>query len=426
MKLQFRLRVAKNKIGQQEIQVVYNHGTVKPYRVEFSTGVHVYKNDFVVNPEKSKVRIYGEPDNKKIDKILTTFADIESLKNDYWEKHGRGKNYPSPSDLKKMYYGNKKPQTPSIPDNVLVNQFQKWAVNQDVRDSSRKLFVTVKKDLGEVLGKDFEMDLVTKDDLQKLKDYWLTKKVRRGTIGLANSTIGKRWRTVQAFLRSEEDRIEGNWYKFKLGKSIKANPSDVNVFWLSKEEYEVLKNFDFRNGEFTENEIYAIDLYLISCCTGLRIHDVRNLEKDSVYPKNGEKWLKAIVNKRDGILLTYPLSKSAQKIINRIDFNNHLSEQNIRDNLKEVFRKVIEHMPESWTEELLWYRMSGSTPQHDKKPKYELLDFHSSRKTFATLMIPILGAQTVAEIGGWRNQAVMMNRYAGKKKTENLKKYAKL
>ncbi len=426
MKLQFRLRVAKNKIGQQEIQVFYNHGTVKPYRVEFSTGVHVYKDDFVVNPEKSKVRIYGEPDNKKIDKILTIFTDIESLKDDYWEKHGRGKNYPSPSELKKMYYGIQKPQTASIPNNILVNEFKIWANKQDVRESSRKLFVTVKKDLTKILGANFKMDIVTKEDLQKLKDYWLTKKIHKGTFGLANSTIGKRWCTVQAFLRSEEDRIEGNWYKFKLGKSIKANPSDVNVFWLTKEEYDVLMNFDFRNGKFSENEIYAIDLYLLSCCTGLRISDVRKITKKSVYPKNGEKWLKAIIDKRDGTLLKYPLSKSAEKIMNRIDFDNNLSEQKIRDNLKEVFRKVVDHMPDSWTEELLWYRMSGSTPQHDKKPKYEILDFHTSRKTFATLMIPILGAQTVAEIGGWRNQAVMMNRYAGKKKTENLKKYAKL
>jgi integrase len=254
------------------------------------------------------------------------------------------------------------------------------------------------------------------DDFIKLRTHWCEDKI-------GNPTQLKWYRTIKGFLRKR--KVKGDWAEFEM--DVEGYDSDVNLFALTKEEYDILMSYDFNNEKFSENQRYSIDLFLLACNTGIRIADIRQIRPEpNIYTKNGERWIRYTVGKKKKKMITYPLSKSALKIVDRIDFFNDLSEQNIRDNLVYVFDTIKDEMPESYREVLQHFKMSGSKELHEYKPKFELFTFHSSRKTFATVFIPLLDPLTVAEIGGWKNINVMLNRYASKKHSENLKLYANL
>ncbi len=406
MKLQYRLRTTTNKAGQQEIQVVYNHAST---RIEFGTGVHTFKDDFV--NESNRVKLWQDPNGEKLNKIKLVYDKVHDLVQGYWKENGLGNNYPKPKDLKIMYEGEKKVEV----EKSLIQAFTVWYEKKTIRKGSEKLFTTIFNDLKDVLGKNYPMEKVSRVEMEKLKQYWLGK-------NLANPTILKRFRTFKKFL--DDNDVEGDWRKFKI--ELGGYTNDVNLFSLERAEYDALMNYDFSG--FSVNQQYAINLFLLACNTGLRINDARKFAQDraNLYPKNGQTWIRTTIRKKDDKMLTYPLSKSALKIIDRLTFDNNLSEQKIRDNLATVFDKIKDEMPETWVEITQHWKITGNTPKHSYEPKYKLLTFHSGRKTFATIFLPVLGPQTVSEVGGWSDMNVMLRRYASKKNTENLALYTSL
>lgn len=166
---------------------------------------------------------------------------------------------------------------------------------------------------------------------------------------------------------------------------------------MSKEEFDILYNYHFPD----TNRQYSVNLYLLAASTALRIADVTKVTQKSVIDDDVIKRVKVPIDKLGGQLSRCPLNDISREIIYNRDISIKLSKQNIRDNLRKAFEEILPYMSTSFSKISTYYKKVGGVATPIQKPLYKFLDFHSSRKFFASYYSTIVGRDITMYWGNW-------------------------
>lgn len=336
---------------------------------------------------------------------------IEDILEDY--RHPRRTlplqdQYPSGEKLKALYLN----MEPNEEDKDQVIPLFKDYIETLTHLVYKKIFYTVIHDLENMFPKGIRLIELNDIVLQEIKDNWIlmdrkvggrSKKPDKG-VKLNNSTIVKRWRILIRFLKYIDKKTPVNpaYKSFEL--HLKQPKEDENIVLLEREEYDVIRTYNLDSFLPKHKYIdYVRKLYVLSCESALRLSDVKRINSSHIKVSEGMERI-MIKQLKTKTVSCVPVSDYAKEIINWLEQNSFteragfkLSEQKIRDNLKVLFAAVLPEMEKlnikSYTEDTDFVRHKGAeviNKKHRGKDsglpykKYELLNFHSSRKYFCT------------------------------------------
>ena len=124
----------------------------------------------------------------------------------------------------------------------------------------------------------------------------------------------------------------------------------------------------------------ARDLFLIGCCTGLRVSDYNNLKKDLIFiDEEGKQYLRLSMKKGDKPL-TIPLNAMVREILQKNGGHPpaRMPEQHINYCIKIIGRLAkIDKITSKTT-------TKGGKKFKNKLPKYNFITNHSARRSFCT------------------------------------------
>jgi integrase len=411
MRLTFKLRPQEDEDKPCQVVAYYTH-TSKETPMRLNTYVHCKPEDWDAEKQRIKYDYFKtNPENSKLDAIE---KDLKKIIDEYWFANNRGRNYPLPSTLKKLYQKRDIPKEVQQ-SNLLIPLYDKWV--KTLPDQYMGIYGTLRSDLVTVFGNNMILGDVSVEGLSKLRTHWIAQ-------GHNNTTSRKRWTTLRRYLVDQTNKPEKpnpEFLTFQL--KLKGTPIDQNIFSLTKEEFKVLYDFDFSG--FRPEERYSINLFMLSSFTALRISDVVNVRPDSIKKYRGVDRVRVPIKKNNGKLSIVPVNDVSKEIINnRLDYNVKLTEQNIRDNLKKVLKQMVPYMPDSYTDIETFYKMVGKKPAHSEGPKYSFLTYHSSRKFFATYFLKKVGLTKTMAWGGWSSISTL-NRYLDRDDRDGLKQALK-
>jgi integrase len=212
---------------------------------------------------------------------------------------------------------------------------------------------------------------LTREIISGYERYLLEKKK------LSDNTHGKRIKHLRWFLKTLEP------LPFDP-KSIKIRSSKKSIISLTIEELEKLEAVDASG--FAEWQ-KAKDLFLLGCYTGLRVSDLKRLNK--INTQNGMITLTLQKNNKS---VRIPIVQECKRILERYDYHApKLSEQALNENIKEVCEKAGISAVVSVDETKGGKRISKNVVKH------KLITSHIAGKTFITLA-PSKWGLTPAEI----------------------------
>jgi integrase len=231
----------------------------------------------------------------------------------------------------------------------------------------------------------------------KFQDFLITRtkvdKAGNKSPMLNNTTIAKSLSTLKTFLNYAIDsgiEVNLNYKAFKI-KSEK-----LEVIALEQEELQKLIDFDLSNNKRLDK---VRDIFVFACATGLRFSDVQQLKREHI-----DKDTITIVVKKTKTALTIPLNAVSANILDKYRALNKplpaISNQKINEYIKELCKLAEINR----TIEIV--RFYGNKRVTNTYPKYELISFHNSRKTFVTLSLERgMSAEEVMTISGHETYA---------------------
>lgn len=196
------------------------------------------------------------------------------------------------------------------------------------------------------------------------------------TVGLKNSTIGKKLGYLRWFLNWATDKGYNTNRSYKTFKpTLKA--TQKKVIYLTAEEQEKLWSL-----ELTGDNAYlepVRDVFIFCCFTGLRHSDVYRLKRFDVKGDHIE-----VTTKKDADSLKIELNDIARYILDKyktIEFPNGkalpvLENQSMNRDLKELCRLA------GLDEEIRDTTYKGNVRQDTIKKKWERIGTHTARRTF--------------------------------------------
>lgn len=408
MKKYFKLRTGtKHKSGLVPVLFFYTHNS--PY-IRLSTGVEADSDPKNFDGySKTFEYIKGDPESNS--KLRTMWLKIEDILEDY--RHPRRTlplqdQYPSGEKLKALYLN----VQPNEEDKDQLIPLFKDYIETLTHLVYKKIFYTVVHDLENMFPKGVRLVDLNDVVLREIKDNWIfmdrkvggrSKKPDKG-VKLNNSTIVKRWRILKRFLNYIDKKASVNQAYKSFELNLKQPKEDENIVLLEKEEYDVIRTFDLTPYlAKLQNIEYVRKLYVLSCESALRLSDVKRINSSHLKISEGMERI-MIKQLKTKTVSCVPVSDYAKEIINWLEQYRlteragfKLSEQKIRDNLKVLFAAVLPEMEKlsikSYTEDTDFVRHKGTdviSNKHRGKDsgqpykKYELLNFHSSRKYFCT------------------------------------------
>ncbi|WP_276363854.1 site-specific integrase [Daejeonella sp. H1SJ63] len=205
---------------------------------------------------------------------------------------------------------------------------------------------------------------------------------------LNNTTIAKALSTLKTFLsyaRRNGIEVSDNYRNFTIRKE------KLEVIALDQEEFDSLLSIDLSNNKRLDQ---TRDIFCFSCSTGLRYSDIAQLRREHI----NDGFINIVVKKTKSEL-TVPLNSISGKILQKYSDRNQplpvISNQRLNDYIKELCQLAGIDTPQ----EIVRFR--GTKREVNVYPKYELVHFHTGRKTFCTLSLEKgMSAEEVMEISG--------------------------
>lgn len=222
------------------------------------------------------------------------------------------------------------------------------------------------------------------------------KKYKSLSFSEVNSKLGEKFRlllvergyqlnTVAKYIHCFRDFL--NWCKderreYFTGKiKFDVREEDIQVIFLSQEEVNIVEQAEMPNKTLEK----VRDMYLFGCYTGMRYGDIHNLskadfKKDSVVFHIGKG------NKP--VLHSVPLLPSAMRIIRKyLDGKNEkllpvFTNQKMNQYVKEVMKVAGLNEPIT-----VLKKMGNGRVEKEIKQKWEIITFHTSRKSFITIAV---------------------------------------
>lgn len=220
---------------------------------------------------------------------------------------------------------------------------------------------------------------------------------------LADNTHGKRMKHLKWFLK---------WLDFDVSK-IKLRSSKKPIISLTMDE---LKRLEAVDVSFSMEYQKAKDMFLLGCYTGLRISDLKRLNKTNT--QDGFIKIKLLKNDKD---VRIPIIKAAAAILAKYDQHSpKISEQAVNESIKHVCEKA------EINEKVVIDYTRGGQRLSKTKPKHKLITSHIAGKTFITLAPKIWGlspAEIAAIVG--KDVKTLLNNYFGDQGDEARRKMIK-
>lgn len=214
---------------------------------------------------------------------------------------------------------------------------------------------------------------LTFDDIDENFSRSFTQYLLSKNIG--NVTIKKYLKNVQWFVRWAKDKGYCNCDDF-LSHKDKLKTAKRPIIFLSWSELMTLYNFDFKQRYALEQ---VRDVFCFSCFTSLRFSDVQALKRSNV----NETHI-SITTKKTSASLIIDLNKYSKAILDKykdIDFPNGgvlpvISGPRTNEHLKEIAKMC------GFDDEISMTAYYGNKREDTKYKKWELITFHSARRTF--------------------------------------------
>ena len=175
--------------------------------------------------------------------------------------------------------------------------------------------------------------------------------------------------------------------------SYRSKGTDVDNIYLTTKEIEKMYNLDIKElinkGDIDAKSKVEItrDLFIISCCTGLRLGDWNRL---NVSIWNLEKNTLTMITSKTGEKVVIPLHKNVIELYHKYKgiFPNSI------DKAKSIAHLQHLGMLAGIDDEVIIKEIKGGVSTSVKYKKYQLIRNHTGRRSFATNMY-LAGAQTI-------------------------------
>ncbi|MCC6836693.1 MAG: site-specific integrase [Cytophagales bacterium] len=251
------------------------------------------------------------------------------------------------------------------------------------------------KDYQDTKGIELHLSDFDGDFFEQLRNYAYTDK----KIGV--NYFAKIIATLKTFLHWATDKGHTQNQAFR---KYSAPERETEIIYLTDQELKKLYQFDFSSPRLA----HVRDVYCFCCFTGLRISDVKDLNRSHI---QGDQIIKVIQKTQD--VNAIPLSKHALDILNRYKGTAReplpkISSQKFNVYIKDCCEKAGIDAPTTIV------RFSGGTRITEILPKHKLITSHTARKTFATNSL-IFGM----------TEMVVRNTL-GHKKEESFRRYVKI
>ena len=224
-----------------------------------------------------------------------------------------------------------------------------------------------------------------------LKKYAFVKK------SLRDNYFAKIIRVLKSFLTWAKDReieIHPHYMKFRAGEHEKE------VIYLSVNQLMELYKYEFESPILARTR----DIYCFACLTGLRISDIRQLEREHI---NGSYVFKTIKKTQEirKVVINDLAAGILNKYLEQVTTLPLMFEQDINQNIKECCRIAGFDEPVRITVH------TGGKQIEVKKPLYQLITTHTARKTFITdSLILGMNPKAIKEQTGLKKDSTF-NRY---------------
>ena len=231
------------------------------------------------------------------------------------------------------------------------------------------------------------------------------------------NTIGKYIKTLKSFIRAaDESGIEVSQdYK---RKAFRVQRQDVENVYLNEAELQKLFELDLSNNKTTAT---ARDGFLVGCHTGLRFEDCERLRPVNIVTEIDEAGKPFNVIKtqtqKTGTLVIIPISETLQKIIDAHGGGFPKMVNNAEYNLQ--VKKLGQLIGLTKLVEISETR--GGILTQQTYQKWELITFHTSRRSFATnQFLKEIPTITIMKMTGHKTEASFM-KYIKVTETEHAK-----
>ena len=236
--------------------------------------------------------------------------------------------------------------------------------------------------------------------LNKFEDYLATeakksrkeKKEKETGKPLSKNTIAKRKKHFKTFLKYHL-KLRGSKVGFDLS-DLKYKETPAPKVYLTEEELEGFEYFEFEK----EKHSKIRDLFILGCNTGLRISDLKRLDKNIV----GSKVM--LTTQKNNKEVAFPITPTVRRILESYNYNlPQYSEDKFRVYLREAFKICF---PDS----LIQVRTGKN---FTSIAKHELISPHDAIRTFITISAERgMSFNSIAQIVG-KAPAVILKHYLG-------------
>lgn len=205
---------------------------------------------------------------------------------------------------------------------------------------------------------------------------------------LNNTTIAKALSTLKTFLsyaRKHGIKVNDSYRDFTIKKE------KLEVIALTQEEFDSLLNLDLSANKRLDK---TRDIFCFACATGLRYSDISQFKREHLF----EGQIKMTIKKTKSEL-TIPLNTISASILEKYKELQKplpiISNQNLNYYIKELCQLAGIDQP------IEIVRFHGQKRVVKTNPKYDLIHFHTARKTFVTLSLEKgMSAEEVMTISG--------------------------
>ncbi len=216
----------------------------------------------------------------------------------------------------------------------------------------------------------------------------------------SQNTIGKDIKFIKIIMRDALERgyHNNNAYSFREFKSFNV---EVDNVYLTESELNSISKLDL--SDKPQLEIHR-DILIIGSYTGLRISDLKRIERKNIKKKNG-LYLLEIFTKKTKATAIIPIKPIVFKILEKHDFNiPKISEQKLNLNIKKICKMA------DINEQIEKQEIKGGKTIFTSLPKYDRVSIHTCRRTFCTLMY-LAGVPTIdiRAISGHKTETTFLN-----------------
>ena len=200
-----------------------------------------------------------------------------------------------------------------------------------------------------------------------------------------DSTHGKKTKDLKLFLKY----IKYDKSPIEEIKTKNIKPSQRNKICLTERELTALENVDVSKSSERQK---SKDMFLLGCYTGLRISDLKRINKDRI-----ELGSICLTSKKTNKPIYIPVLSKLRAILERYDYGApQISEQKVNENIKKVCDKAEIRTP------IFFKSVKKGTLLETKFKKFEKITTHSAGKTFISLagkMYGLMPSEIAAIVG---------------------------